>query len=312
MLSNWEKRVCMSFRFNDIADFSKWRIIREIDEGWSSDRKYYIETKEGEKLLLRVADASLKKQKKLEFERISALSSTRFPMSRPIAFGNCNQGRSVYMLLTWVDGVPLRSRLPKMSVAEQYETGLQAGKMLKEIHSIPVTDKHIVSPEARRVHKLNKIKNYETSYVRVDGDEDAIRYVRDHIDEIYTTPSAYKHGDFHAGNLIYTPDGSLGLIDFNRIDCGDRYEDFNKTSIMDAALSIPFATGIIDGYWGDEPPKEFWQVMSIYVAQSSMTSINWAEKFGLEEIQTYQDLCRQALKDYDHYRKNIPAWYEKP
>lgn len=302
----------MRFGFNDIPDFPNWRVIREIDEGWSSDRKYYIETKNGEKLLLRVADASLKKQKKLEFERISALKSTSFPMSRPIAFGNCNHGRSVYMLLTWVDGVPLRSRLLKMSVADQYSTGLQAGKMLKEIHSVEVIDKHITTPEARRAHKLNKIKNYERSYVRVDGDEVAIDYVRKNIDKIYNTPPAYKHGDFHAGNLIYTPDGTLGLIDFNRIDCGDRYEDFNKTSILDAPLSIPFATGIIDGYFDTEPPQEFWDVMSIYVAQSSMTSINWAEKFGIEEIQAMQDLCRQAMVDYENYTKNIPSWYEKP
>ena len=300
----------MRYEFQDIAGFSNWRVIREITEGWSSDRKYYIETKTGEKLLLCVADASLKKQKKLEFDRISALSSTSFPMSRPLAFGSCCNGESSYMLLTWVEGVSLRSKLLKMSTADQYGTGRQAGKMLREIHQVPVVDKRIQTPKERREHKLGKIKIYETSYVRVEGDSHEIDYVRRNIDKIYNTAPAYKHGDFHAGNLIYTPDGTLGLIDFNRIDCGDRYEDFNKTSILDAQLSVPFATGVIDGYFEDEPPADFWEVMSIYVAQSSMTSINWAEKFGIEEIQIMQGYCRKALEDYDNFTKIIPSWYE--
>lgn len=296
--------------FTDIHESSDWRIITEIAEGWSSDQKYYIETKDNRKLLLRVADSSLKKQKKLEFERITALSSVSFSMSQPISFGTCNYGESVYMLLTWVEGVPLRSKLLKMPVAEQYDMGRMAGKMLKEIHSVPVVDKHIQTPEARREHKLNKIKIYETSYVRVDGDQPVIDYVRKNIHKIYQTPPAYKHGDFHAGNLIYTPDGTLGLIDFNRIDCGDRFEDFNKTSILDAQLSVPFATGVLDGYFEGKPSQEFWDVQSVYVAQSAMTSINWAEKFGLDEIQNMQMICRKALEDYHYFENSIPNWYE--
>lgn len=301
----------MNYSFKDIPEYSNWRAIYEIDEGWSTDRKYFIETKNSEKLLLRIANISLKKQKKLEYDRISALKDVSFPMSRPLSFGTCNNGESVYMLLTWVDGVPLNSQLSKMSIGDQYSTGLVAGKMLKEIHSVPVIDKHIQSPKARREHKLNKIKIYETSYVRIDGDDCAIDYVRDNIEKIYNTPAAYKHGDFHSGNLIYTPDGKLGLIDFNRIDCGDRYEDFNKTQMFDSQVSVPFATGVIDGYFDAEPTPEFWEVLSIYVAQSSMTSINWSERFGIEEIELMQQRCKQAFEDYDYFRKIIPSWYEK-
>ncbi len=300
----------MRYGFEDIADFSSWKNIREIAEGWSQDRKFYIETKGSQKLLLRLADISLAAKKKLEFERISAISSAGFAMSRPIKFGKCGHGQSVYMLLEWIEGVPLISRLPKMSVAEQYSIGIKAGKLLKAMHSVQVKDRHISTPKERRAYKLNKIKIYETSYVRVDGDEAVIRYVRDHIDKICTTEPAYKHGDFHAGNLIYMPDGELGLIDFNRIDCGDRYEDFNKTALLDARVSVPFATGIIDGYFETTPPREFWETMSVYVAQCSLTSINWAEKFGAEEIENMQSCCRLAMRDYDGYRKTIPSWYE--
>lgn len=301
----------MKYGIEDIRGFANWKYIKEIDEGWSTDRKYYIETKTGEKLLLRVADASLREQKKLEYDRISALKSTGFEMSRPIQFGYCNNKSSVYMLLTWVDGISLHSKLPKLSVSEQYTVGRKAGKILKEIHSVKVVDKNIVGRDEKLAYKLKKISNYEKSYVRVDGDEQAIKYVRENIEILYNTEPTYKHGDFHSGNLIYTNDGELGLIDFNRINCGDRYEDFNKIATIDIDVSVPFAIGVVDGYFEKEPSEEFWKILSVYVAQMSMTAINWAEKFGIEEIQIMQDNCRKAFSYYNNFTQIIPTWYEK-
>ena len=36
----------------------------------------------------------------------------------------------------------------------------------------------------------------------------------------------YQHGDFHPGNLIYMENGEIGVIDFNRWEVGDPYEEF--------------------------------------------------------------------------------------
>lgn len=306
-----KKGVTMQINFEDIKEYQTFKRIDEIAEGWSTDKKYYVETKDGQKLLLRIAGRKLEKQKRLEFDRLNAIYSDAFPMAKPLSFGICNGGESVYTLLTWVEGVPLNTQLKKMIPADQYSTGIMAGKMLRAIHAAPVVDKQIPTKEQRIAHKLNKIKMYETSYVRASNDSDVIDYVKNNIDKIYNTPPAYKHGDFHSGNLIYTPEGSIGLIDFNRIDCGDKYEDFRHIQLYDAGRSIPFATGVIDGYFDTKVPNEFWEVLAVYVAQTAMTQINWAERFGIDEVDAMQQIFHKAFRDYNGFKNTVPSWYEK-
>ena len=67
---------------------------------------------------------------------------------------------------------------------------------------------------------------------RVENDEDAISYVKNNIDLIWRKNPVYQHGDFHPGNLIYMPDGQIGVIDFNRWEVGDPYEEFYKLEIF--------------------------------------------------------------------------------
>lgn len=66
-------------------------------------------------MLLRMADVNVYAQKKAEYELIKQLSMQGIPMSTPIDFGTCDNGRSVYTLLSWIDGVEVETALPKLS-----------------------------------------------------------------------------------------------------------------------------------------------------------------------------------------------------
>ncbi len=44
--------------------------MEPINKGWSSDKKYYVETADGRKLLLRVSNICEYNNKKLEFELV--------------------------------------------------------------------------------------------------------------------------------------------------------------------------------------------------------------------------------------------------
>ena len=46
--------------------------------------------------------------------------------------------KKVYMVLKWVDGESAEEVLQNLSVSEQYKLGIEAGIMLKKIHSIPI------------------------------------------------------------------------------------------------------------------------------------------------------------------------------
>lgn len=77
------------------------------------------------------------------------------------------------MILSWVEGRDLEEELKKLSEQQQYLLGRQAGKILKEIHSICV-DKEDLSQKTKVDNKLLQLEKYENSKVRVPNDEAAI------------------------------------------------------------------------------------------------------------------------------------------
>ena len=294
--------------FSDIEISEKWDTVEPVNKGWSSDRKYRILTRDGEKLLLRISDIAHFDEKKKEYEIIGKYAKLGFPMSMPVAFGACNEGKSVYMLLTWVEGSDLEEMLPKLSKEEQYRLGRQAGEILKKIHSVPLVPED-VPKQTKKEKKLTQLARYENSDLRISGDETALRYVKDNIDQIWRKAPVYTHGDFHPGNLIYMADGSIGVIDFNRWEVGDPYEEFYKLESFGTEISIPYCIGQIDAYFDDDVPEDFWKANAVYVAQASLFSIKWAEPFGQKDIDGMVRRAKAALEDFGGFRRIVPKWY---
>lgn len=292
-----------------IPDYKDWTLIKKIDEGWSSDIKYYIEDCNKNKLLLRLSDISMLEPKKKEFEIIKKYNSLPFEMSKLLSFGTCNNKQNVYMLLTWAEGESLVTALPRLSEKEQYNLGIKAGKILKTIHSISV-EKSDIPLENRQERKIEKLIKYENSSVRIDNDEDVLKFIKNNINKLNSLPPVYTHGDFHVGNLILTPNNNIGVIDFNRWKCVDAYEEFYKVQFFDIEVSIPFAVGQIDGYFNNEPPLKFWDILSVYVAHSSLTAINWAAAFGEDEVNGMKLRCINASRDFNNFESSIPNWYK--
>ena len=184
----------------------------------------------------------------------------------------------------------------------------EAGSILKKIHSVPLEEED-VPIKTKKEKKLLQLAKYEESGLRIPDDEIAIRYVKENIDQIWKEPPAYLHGDFHPGNLIYMQDGSIGVIDFNRWEVGDPFEEFYKLENFGIESSIPFCIGQIDAYFDDSVPMDFWIANAVYVAQASLFSIKWAEKFGQREIDGMVARAKRAFADFDGFKKIIPCWY---
>ena len=103
----------------DIPLYNTFKKIQPINKGMSGDKKYYIEDVEGKHFLLRVADLSEFKQKKDEYEIIKNMNNLDVPMPSPVDFGICNGGKSVYTLLSWVEGEEVEVRSIYQSTFEQ-------------------------------------------------------------------------------------------------------------------------------------------------------------------------------------------------
>lgn len=284
--------------------------IEPLSKGWSSDKKYYIETADGARLLLRMADSKEHDRKLAEYQALERVEELGVPAPRPVDFGVCDRGKSVYQLLTWIDGEDAESVLPALTEAEQYNLGLQSGEILRKIHSMPAP--HTQEDWAVRFNRKtdNKVQKYRECGLRFDGDGYVIAYIEQNRHLLQARPQCYQHGDYHAGNMIIGPDNSLSIIDWNRSDYGDPWEEFNRI-VWSATVSPRFATGQLRGYFGGEPPVEFFRLLMFYIASNTLSSIYWAIPFGQDEVNVMMKQSQDVLSWYDNMRDPVPSWYSK-
>ncbi len=95
----------------NIESSINWEKVEKISKGWSNDNKFLVKGKANKKLLLRLSDIEQYDAKKKEYEIIKKYAELGIAMSLPIEFGICNEGKNVYMLLTWIEGKDLEEIL---------------------------------------------------------------------------------------------------------------------------------------------------------------------------------------------------------
>lgn len=294
----------------EIKGYNSFTKIELVDKGWSKDKKYYIETRDNKKLLLRMGDISEFERKKAEFEIMKQVAALGVPMSQPLDFGICDNGKSVYLLLTWCEGEDAEKVLPSLTDTCQYVLGFKSGEILKKIHSIS-PPKELENWDIRFNRKMDhKIKTYKACGIKFAGDDQIIRYIENNRHLLLGRPQCYQHGDYHVGNMIVSQDKALSIIDFNRPDFGDPWEEFNRI-VWSATASPHFATGQVRGYFGGDPPLEFFKLLALYISSNTLSSIYWAIPFGEKEITTMKNQARDVLTWFDQMNNPVPTWYLK-
>lgn len=277
-----------------------------IHKGWSSDKKYRVTDESGRRCLLRISDLSEREAKQAEFRMMQQAAGLGVPMCRPVAFGVCEEG--VYSLQTWIDGRDAEEVIPALSAEKQYAYGLEAGRILKTIHTIPAPET-LTDWEIRFNRKIDrKIEKYLACPIHYEGGEAFLQYIETHRRLLKNRPQTYQHGDYHIGNMMLDTDMRLQIIDFNRNDYGDPWEEFNRI-VWCAQASPPFASGMVDGYFDGNVPPDFWELLALYIASNTLSSVYWAIPFGEGEVQTMLRQARDVLRWYHGMRDPIPTWY---
>ena len=279
-----------------------------INKGWSSDKKYCVTDKNGTRYLLRVSDIAEYDKKQSEFNMMKQVSAIGVPMCQPIEFGVCDEG--VYSIQSWIDGEDAEEVISTLSDTEQYVYGLEAGRILRKIHSIPAPATQ-EDWEIRFNRKMDyKIKKYTECPLKYENGQAFIDYINENRYLLKNRPQTYQHGDYHIGNMMFGRDGKLYIIDFNRNDYGDPWEEFNR--IVWCAQKAPlFASGMVNGYFDREVPLEFWKQLALYISSNTLSSLYWAIPFGEGEIETMCNQAKEVLSWYDNMKNPIPTWYFK-
>ncbi|QTJ38268.1 aminoglycoside phosphotransferase family protein [Dolosigranulum pigrum] len=278
-----------------------------INKGWSCDKKYRVTTTDGVKYLLRVTPEEKSANRAEMFRMMQQLADLDISMCKPVEFGKCDEG--VYTIQTWVEGRDAEEIIPYLAHSDQYDFGLEAGRILKVIHSIPAPENQS-DWETRFNAKMDRnIKTYNECSIKFDGAEDIIAYIESNRQLLANRPQTFHHGDYHLGNMMIEKN-KIVIIDFDRFDFGDPWEEFNRI-VWCAQASPIFASGIINGYFDNEVPLEFWKLLALYISSNMLSSIPWAISFGENEVQTMLNQAKDVLSWYNNMHNPIPTWYIK-
>lgn len=283
----------------------------EIQYGWSEDRKFLVRDSSGKGYVLRVSALAAAKEKELEFAFLKHCNTLPFLMSEAISLDIRD---AVYQLVSYVEGVSLDTVLPSLSNEHCYRLGYQASKQVKLIHELPLTDPTLLAqydPSALRKRVLQRLECYEQEHFHLEGEQAVLRFVRANVQYLYQNPCCYTHGDFHCGNMVLREDDQVGIIDFNRFDIMDPYDDFGRLAMFDVPVSPSFAIGRLHGYFGKQIPMDFWRFYAVYMAYTSLHSLVWAKPFGEAEVTGFIQRYHRIIKDYQGFTVWIPSWYEQ-
>ncbi len=289
--------------------FSACRVAGFIKKGWSPDEKYLLEDQDGRRFLLRISRSvgAVRRAETAYAMLAASFGGVRVP--EPVETGSLADG-STFVLQTWLEGIPLDDVLSGMDVSSQRTIGEEAGGILKSIHAGSFT-----KPEHdwsyRMLRKLERhIKAYSESGLSLPWTEPALSCINDNLGLLTGRPSLPQHGDYHPGNMILGRDGRLGIVDFDRCDFGDPFEEFHRAAVFARPLSVNFVNGQIRSYFDGEPEDVFWRLLKLYLADIVMYSPIWAMPFGKDQVDIMMEYSKSVVEDFGGFKLDRPVWYE--
>jgi len=269
---------------------SKFVNHKPICRGISSNKKYQVETSDGHRYFLCIANISKYTHMEAVFKMMETAAAADIPMCRPVEFGKtltCEGKIECYMLLGYIDGVNLKDLLPSLSINEQYSLGIQAGRILRKIHTIPSPniDDACSTYSTRLVHMMDRViedlRKYNESR-KYDDLEKMILFYNKNKHLMANEPQCFLHGDYHIANMMLEND-EIKIVDFGDCEFGVSWYDFRQI-IRNATPSPHFAKGQLHGYFAGTPAPELYPVIAFYLSIGLLKSISRSlSKEGLVE-----------------------------
>lgn len=294
---------------NQIEFLKKQNVVSvtPLLKGWSRDKKYILEDANGYRFLLRISDRSLLDKKKAQFALLEKIERIGLSCSRPIAFGTIETGE-VYTILSYLDGTDGLEAVSQLGDREAYRLGIEAGEALRKLHAIEVPAQELSWWDRYQKKMPGKIETLLTCEYRIPMQEDILQYYQDHCWLMKDRPVSFTHGDFHLGNMI-VKDEKIGIIDFDKNGIADPYDEF-KPFCWNVMCSEYFETGLINGFFQNKIPEDFFPILKFYTAESLISHLPWSVTFGQAEIKTAQKVAANQMIWYDNFKLEIPTWYK--
>lgn len=277
--------------------------LTPVSGGWTDDKKYRAAGPDGSQYFLRIASPERGPRLERAFRAQTAACDLGLPVARPVECGPCGQG--FYTLEAWINGADPQEILPNLPKPEVYAHGLEAGRILKKLHSVPAPGDRPDWGALYNAKLDRRIAEYRACGLQYDKDTPLLAGIEENRSLLFGRPQVLQHGDYHPGNFLFAG-RQLTVIDFDRTGWGDPWEEFGKIFWCVRADPV-LACGMVDGYFGGEIPAEFWRLLQLYVCSWAVGSLAWAIPYGADEIRVMREATEQVL---DWYTGGpVPGWY---
>jgi len=293
----------------EICDRKTWVKWTKIHQGWSMDAKYKVIDRFGREFLLRTAKIEHKERFKKEFSFIQEVYQKGLSTHQGVKMGVCFKEQYCFQLLDYLKGDQVEQILPSLPKSIQASMGRQMGKELKVLHSLREV-KEVDWEETYTKKISNYIRNYRNCIMEDPLVEEFISFVNEHLYLLKNRPVCQLHGDFHVGNMIVDEHHHVYMIDFNRMKLGDPWYEFNRI-YFSFRVSPLFAKGLVEGYFDDQIPKEFFLYMKFYLLSIMIATLPWSIPFGDEDIAFAKKAIKTVYDTYDGLKEDIPKWYKE-
>ncbi|MCL1997616.1 MAG: aminoglycoside phosphotransferase family protein [Turicibacter sp.] len=306
---------------NDIKDNGGllcWRErftkIRKVRGGKSSASKYLATDKWGNKFFVKIHNKKNTYKLYLDVKkRKHLLTHLRyvqdFPILEPLEYGLCSEG--VYVISNWIDGVSLAKILEDTDKITEYNLGIQAGRLLRNLHD----NNPSLSPFASQSwfekfsnYSDNEIKRYSSCDVQFAGGDEVIQYINNNRQYIEGRPMCLIHGDANPHNiLVQNSSNTYFLIDTDSVRHADPYQEFGN--LFNSYLWPVFSTGYVNGYFSASPPESFWKIIRVYLYTEYLRSARKIDKKKPKYSTKALESIKNGLEVFENQNNSRPTWY---
>ena len=301
----WKKKL------NEIPGLKGFSKIQPL-KGLSRGNKYYVKSNKGQEMILVLGNASAQYRMEDNVKWIKYLETCDLPTNRLLDFGAYDSGQGYYMILSWIPGTNAQELLGNESPQICDLLGKKSGELLRKIHALPpifeAPYRATLSEEISAC--ISEYSGNDVLLKKHPAMETFIRFLDDN--KVYWAESSKPkllHGDYHSKNIIFS-EGRASVIDWVYGTVGNPIEDFVR-NVISAESSKHYASALIDSYYSNNIPEEFWRTLAIYTAihelritKYTFTDPHWSTSF----VDHQHNL---VLQEYRGMKTIVPSYYAK-
>lgn len=209
------------------------------------------------------------------------------------------------LIAPWIDGEGLDVALTHADEELIKDYGAQTADILKKLHSAEITYPEYHSRLTMRIE--NACRKVEALGLNFPMHKECVQFLREEISHCSTDKITLVHRDIRPENFIVS-DGKLYLIDFDNGGPADAFCDFVYLTTMLHTEHQPFARQVLNSYFNQSPPADFWHKNLIYSTLQVMEYAIW--KYELKGRQMRLQ-AENLILQYDGFKSTIPHWWKE-